>query len=378
MSEKSELKLPAGKFLSFGPIELWVGNAKQAASYYITRFGFEPFAYKGLETGSKEIVTHVVKQNNIYFSFSSALKPNNKLLGDHLVKHGDGVRDISFIVSDVDSIYKAAVAKGAKSILKPTTVKDEDGTIIYATLQTYGETTHTLIDNSKYKGFFPGFKKETKEDPFVKLVKPTLLQHVDHCVGNQGWDEMVKVADWYKDKLGFVRFWSVDDKQVHTEFSALRSIVMSDVDYKVKMPINEPAKGKKMSQIEEYVNYYGGPGCQHIALRTDDILTSVSRLRERGVEFLTIPSTYYKNLRKRLEDSSIKVEEDLKIIEKFNILVDFDENGYLLQIFTKPVEDRPTLFYEIIQRRNNDGFGIGNFKALFQSIEEEQFKRGSV
>jgi len=268
-----------------------------------------------------------------------------------------------------------------KSIQKPTIIENEkDGKIILSSVQTYGDTIHTFVERKNFKGhFLPGFKDTSNlKDVFEKFTDPINLEIIDHVVGNQTWNEMDDVVNWYKEKLGFIRFWSVDDKQIHTDFSALKSTVVCDVDENVKMPINEPAKGKKVSQIEEYVEFYGGVGVQHIALKTEDILDSVTKLKQRGVEFLTIPDTYYSNLEKRLSDSNIKVAEDLSTIKKLGILCDFDEQGYLLQIFTKPVEDRPTVFFEIIQRRKNKGFGVGNFKALFQAIEMEQEKRGTL
>jgi 4-hydroxyphenylpyruvate dioxygenase len=296
-----------------------------------------------------------------------------------LEHHGDGVKDVAFRVDNVDAIYNAAVTNGAISIQEPTDLKDEDGVVRVAAVQTYGDTIHTFVDRSNYNGpFLPNYRLNNAEDPLSKITADVELRLIDHIVGNQDWDGMKPACEWYEEKLGFHRFWSVDDKQIHTEFSALKSIVMTDKDENIKMPINEPAKGKKKSQIEEYVDFYGGAGVQHIALKTEDIIKSVSYLRERGVEFLSVPSTYYDILRKRLETSDIKVTEDIDTIQKLHILVDFDENGYLLQIFTKPVEDRPTLFLEIIQRHNNSGFGVGNFKALFKAIEDEQALRGNL
>ncbi|KAL0476391.1 4-hydroxyphenylpyruvate dioxygenase [Acrasis kona] len=316
--------------------------------------GFKHVAYRGLETGSREVVTHVINQKGIYLAFSSTLRPNNKEMGDWLSLHGDGVKDVA--VSDVDAIYNAAVTNGATSIKEPHEVKDESGTVRLASVQTYGDTIHTFVDRSNYKGvFLPGFRASEVNDPLAKFTDEIDLEVIDHIVGNMDWNGMKNACDWYEEKLGFRRFWSVDDNQIHTEFSALSSIVMTDVDEKVKMPINEPAKGKKKSQIED-----------------------VKLLKDRGVDFLSVPDTYYDLLRKRLANSDITVTEDLDAIQKLNILIDFDENGYLLQIFTKPVEDRPTLFFEVIQRHNNNGFGVGNFRALFKAIEDEQAKRGTL
>lgn len=368
-----------GQYYGFDHVVFWVGNAKQAASYYITRMGFERVGYRGLETGHRDVVSHVVRQKDITLVFQSALTPGNKEMGDHLVLHGDGVKDIAFTVDDARAIYQRAVSRGAKSVREPWEETDEHGTVVMATVQTYGDTVHTFIERKNYKGFFlPGFIQVGEKDPLVGVLPATKLDFIDHIVGNQPDNEMVAVAEWYEKCLAFHRFWSVDDSQITTEYSSLRSIVVTDYDEKVKMPINEPAQGKKKSQIQEYVDYYGGAGAQHIALNTQDILTAVSHLRARGVEFLPVPSTYYENLRARLETSKVRIAEALTELEKLSILVDYDDEGYLLQIFTKPVEDRPTLFYEIIQRRNHNGFGAGNFKALFEAIEGEQQKRGNL
>lgn len=382
-NEQNKATVPASKFYAFDHIQFIVGNAKQAASYYITRFGFQKLAYKGLETGDRTTTTHVIKNGNVIFAFSSAMNPGNKEFGAFLEQHGDGVKDVAFTVEDARKIYDAAVANGAKSIREPHELKDEHGTVVLASVQTYGDTVHTFVERKNYKGvFLPGYRTYTEEqikaEPINQVFADPKLIRVDHIVGNQDWNEMEPAVQWYMEKLGFHRFWSVDDKQIHTEFSALKSIVVTDKDENIKMPINEPAEGKKKSQIQEYVEFYGGAGVQHIALLTNDIIHTVSNLRSRGVEFLPIVSSYYEHLRKRLAHASIQVKEDLDTIEKLHILVDFDDKGYLLQIFTKPVEDRPTLFYEIIQRANNDGFGIGNFKALFQAIEDEQAKRGNL
>lgn len=373
-------KPESGRFVSFDHVTFWVGNAKQAASYYITRMGFEPFAYKGLETGSRDIASHAVKQNKIIFVFQSMLNPNRpKDFGDHLVKHGDGVKDIAFEVEDLPAIFNRALARGAVVVRKPWEESDDKGTVKMAQIQTYGDTTHTLIDRSKYKGLFlPGYEAVKGTDPLVKLLPKVGLNFVDHIVGNQPDAEMEPIADWYEKNLMFHRFWSVDDTQVHTEYSALRSIVVTNYEETIKMPINEPAPGKRKSQIQEYIDYYGSGGVQHIAMNTDDIITAVSKLQERGMQFLDIPETYYKNLRERLKKSKCKVKEDMEKIQKLKILIDYDENGYLLQIFTKIMQDRPTLFLEVIQRHNHQGFGAGNFKSLFEAIEMEQADRGNL
>jgi len=371
-------KPAVGNYYGFDHVVWWVGNAKQAAEWYCIRFGFEPVAYRGLETGHREVVSHVLKQGNIFFVFQSPLNPGNKAMGDHMMQHGDGVRDVAFTVDDARAIYEKAVSRGAKSIREPWEEKDEHGTVIMATVATYGDTHHTFVQRKDYKGtFLPGYAPARK-DPVLAVLPEVGLDFIDHCVGNQPDNEMEPVCKWYEKMLDFHRFWSVDDKQIMTEYSALRSVVMTDYDEKVKMPINEPAVGKKKSQIQEYVEFYGGAGVQHIALNTKDVLKAVAALRARGVEFLPAPKAYYDNLRLRLAASPVKVKEDLAEIEKLSILVDYDDNGYLLQIFTKPLQDRPTVFIEIIQRNNHNGFGAGNFKALFEAIEAEQARRGNL
>jgi len=370
---------PGGKFTAFDHMTVWVGNAKQAASFYCTRMGFEPLAYKGLETGSRSVVAHVVRQNKIILNFMSALEPSNKEMGDHLVKHGDGVKDVSFTVEDLEFIMKKAKERGAIVVRDVWEEKDENGTVRFAIVKTYGDTTHTLVDRSRYEGpFLPGFRKAGYEDPLVAKLPKVGLNFIDHIVGNQPDLEMEDVAKWYEQNLLFHRFWSVDDTQLHTEFSSLRSIVMANWEETIKMPINEPAKGKKKSQIQEYVDYYGGAGVQHVALNTNDIITAVTSLRARGMEFLNVPHDYYKTLRENLKNSKVKLTEDLDVLESLHILMDYDDNGYLLQIFTKPMQDRPTLFFEVIQRRNHNGFGAGNFKALFEALEKYQDERGNL
>ncbi|XP_013784232.1 4-hydroxyphenylpyruvate dioxygenase-like [Limulus polyphemus] len=368
-----------GRFLHFDHITLWVGNAKQAASYYCVRMGFEPLAYMGLETGSREVVAHVVNQNRITFVFKSALNPNNNDFGDHLVTHGDGVKDIAFTVEDLDVIVKRAKERGATIVKDIWEETDDCGTVRFATVQTFGDTTHTFVERGEYNGLFlPGYKKPLSDDILLPKLPDVGLKFIDHCVGNQPDDHMNSVAEWYEKHLMFHRFWSVDDSQVHTQYSSLRSVVVSNWEETIKIPINEPAPGKKKSQIQEYVDYYGSAGIQHIALNTDNIIETIINLRARGMKFLTIPESYYKLLREKLKNSKVKIEEDLNMIQKLHILVDFDDNGYLLQIFTKPMQDRPTLFLEAIQRHNHSGFGAGNFKALFEAIELDQGKRGNL
>lgn len=341
--------------------------------------GFEPLAYQGLETGSREMVSHVVRQGKIIYVFSSALNPGNKEMGEHMVKHGDGVKDIAFTVENCDYLVQKARERGAVIIKEPYVLEDKFGKVKLAVLQTYGDTTHTFVERTGYSGLFlPGFHAPLFKDPLLNKLPDGKLNFIDHVVGNQPDDEMVPVVEWYRRNLLFHRFWSVDDKQLQTEFSALRSIVVANYEETVKMPINEPAMGKRKSQIQEYVEYYGGPGVQHIAMNTSDIITAIQNLKERGMEFMSVPDTYYEQLRQNLQFSKVKVKEDLDVLQKLKILVDYDDNGYLLQIFTKPVQDRPTVFLEVIQRHNHQGFGAGNFKSLFEAIEADQHARGNL
>jgi 4-hydroxyphenylpyruvate dioxygenase len=301
------------------------------------------------------------------------------------VKHGDGVKDVAFEVEDLDAVFEHAVKQGAKVVREPFTEADQHGSVRMCVLQTYGDTTHTLIDRSDYASdedhFLPGFHKTPLVEPLNKngLLPHVPLLFIDHIVGNQPDNEMTDVATWYERVMAFHRFWSVDDSQIHTEFSALRSIVVTNYEETIKMPINEPAdSGRKKSQITEYVEYYGGAGVQHIALNTMDIIAAVSAMRARGVQFLHVPATYYKTLREHLQTAKIKIEEDMDTLEKLHIMIDYDDDGYLLQIFTKNQQDRPTVFFEIIQRHNHSGFGAGNFKSLFEAIELDQAERGNL
>ncbi|XP_073523679.1 4-hydroxyphenylpyruvate dioxygenase isoform X2 [Phyllobates terribilis] len=348
-TDKGE-KHERGRFLTFHHLTFWVGNARQAASFYCDKMGFEPFAYKGLETGSRDLVSHVVKQNKIFFIFQSPLNPGNQEMGQHLNKHGDGVKDVAFQVEDCEFLFQ------------------------------YGDTTHTLVEYlGPYQGvFLPGFKKPLYSDPLLSSLPSGCLNFIDHIVGNQPDNAMEPIVNWYQKCLLFHRFWSVDDKQIHTDYSALRSIVVTNYEETIKMPINEPAPGKKKSQIQEYVDYYGGAGVQHIALNTSDIIKAVKNLKSRGMQFLSAPDTYYDELRKNLKSAKITVKEDISVLQELKILVDYDDNGYLLQIFTKPAQDRPTLFLEVIQRYNHYGFGAGNFKSLFEAIEADQDARGNL
>ncbi|CAG2102245.1 unnamed protein product [Medioppia subpectinata] len=368
-----------GRFVHFDHITFWVGNAKQAALYYCVHLGFTPYAYRGLETGSREVVAHVVKQNDVLFEFQSALNPGNSEMGAHLVKHGDGVKDIAFSVENIDFIVSKAKEKGALVVRDIHQESDSFGTVKLATVQTFGDTTHTFVERTNYKGLYlPNYKTTPLDTGLLATLPRVGLRFTDHCVGNQPNDAMESVTQWYEKSLLFHRFWSVDDKQVHTEYSALRSIVVTNWDETIKMPINEPAPGKRKSQIQEYIDYYGGAGIQHIALNTENIIEALKALRARGMEFMKTPDSYYKQLKEKLKTSKVKIVEDMDVLQELNILIDYDDNGYLLQIFTRPMQDRPTLFIEVIQRRNHSGFGAGNFKALFQAIEAEQEIRGNL
>lgn len=387
---------PPADFTGYDHVTWWVGNAKQAAAYYMTLFDFKNTAYRGLETGSRYFASYVVCNDGVRFVFTSPLRseahlPEDEPISDadrkllkemhaHLERHGDAVKDVAFEVDNVAAVYEKAVAEGAIGVQGPTETKDDHGAVTTAVICTYGDTTHTLINRRGYAGpFLPGFRVGKDRTASVELPKVP-LQRIDHCVGNQSWNEMVSACAFYEQCLSFHRFWSVDDSQICTEFSALNSIVMASPNNLVKMPINEPAPGKKKSQIEEYVIFNSGPGVQHIALLTPDIITSVSALRARGVEFINVPATYYDTMRQRLktEKRSWQLKEDLDTIQRLNILIDYDEGGYLLQLFTKPLMDRPTVFIEIIQRNNFEGFGAGNFKSLFEAIEREQAERGNL
>lgn len=369
-----------GEFKCFDHVTFWVGNAKQAAGFYCAHMGFEPLAYKGLETGERNVVCHVVKHGDILFEFQSALNPGNTEFSKHLERHGDSVKDVAFTVHDCPSLMEVVKLKNAAVVVKDVWKEsDENGEVTFACVKTYGDTTHTLVERSNYKGvFLPGYKKPLIVPAFYDTLPKPDLKFIDHIVGNQPDNEMTPAADWYENNLLFHRFWSIDDDLMHTEYSALRSTVVTNYQETIKMPINEPAPGKRKSQIEEYCEYNDGPGVQHIALNTSDILNAVTKLRERGMEFLTIPDTYYDCLKKNLLQSRTKVKEDMDMLQKHRILVDFDENGYLLQIFTKPMQDRPTFFLEIIQRNNHQGFGAGNFKTLFEAIEIDQAARGNL
>jgi len=352
-------------------VEHYVGNAKQAAHFYQTVFGFELKAYSGLETGNRETVSYYLEQNNIRFVLTSSLKSDSPV-ARHIARHGDGIRDIAMHVEDVDRAFKETVKRGAKAVEEPHDLSDKHGTLRKAAISTYGDTIHSLVSRVDYDGvFMPGFKeKETT----LSDVEPVGIQFVDHCVGNVEEGKMNDWVDFYRDVMGFTQYIHFDDKDISTEYSALMSKVMAGGRGMIKFPINEPAQGKRKSQIEEYLDFYEGPGVQHVALLTGDIIKTVSKLKDRGLEFLHVPTTYYEELEGRVG----KIDEPVDKLEELGILVDRDDEGYLLQVFTKPVVDRPTLFFEIIQRKGARGFGKGNFKALFEAIEREQEARGNL
>ena len=351
-------------------LEFYVGNAKQAAMYYQTCFGFEWIAYSGPETGIRDRVSYVLKQGKIRLVLTSALHGDSPI-AEHVRKHGDGVKVLALEVDDAEKSFYETARRGAKPAIEPETHEDGQGKIVTASIHTYGDTLHTFVERKDYHGpFMPGFEERRS----AIEVKPIGLKYVDHCVGNVGWGEMNQWVEFYEKVMGFSLLVTFDDKDISTEYSALMSKVVSNGNGYIKFPINEPAEGKKKSQIEEYIDFYEGPGVQHIAVATDDIAFTVSELRKRGVEFLYVPDNYYDDLIDRVG----KIEEEVSLLKDLNILVDRDEEGYLLQIFTKPVQDRPTVFFEIIQRKGAQSFGKGNFKALFESIEREQALRGNL
>ncbi|OIO08646.1 MAG: 4-hydroxyphenylpyruvate dioxygenase [Flavobacteriales bacterium CG03_land_8_20_14_0_80_35_15] len=352
-------------------VELYVGNAKQAAHYYKTAFGFQSLAYAGLETGLTDRTSYVLAQDKIRLVLTTPMPNTHQEIFEHITKHGDGVKVIALWVDDATKAWNETTKRGAKSFLKPTTESDKNGIVIKSGIQTYGDTVHLFIERKNYHGIFlPKYQKwESNYNP------PDVgLRYIDHMVGNVGWEEMNVWAKFYRDTMGFANLITFDDKDISTQFTALMSKVMTNGNGRVKFPINEPAEGLKKSQIEEYLDFYSGPGCQHIAVATNNIIETVKALTQRGVEFLYVPGTYYDTVLDRVGE----IDEDLKQLKSLGILVDRDDEGYLLQIFTKPVSDRPTLFFEIIQRKGAQSFGKGNFKALFESIEAEQERRGTL
>lgn len=351
-------------------VEFYVGNAKQAAHFYKTAFGFQSLAYAGPETGVKDRASYVIRQNKLTFVLTTPLRTGNPI-ADHIYKHGDGVKFLSLRVNDAADAWKQTTSRGAKSYMEPEKLTDQHGEVVMSGIHTYGDTVHLFIERKNYSGpFMPGFKKwESNYNP-----ASTGLLYVDHCVGNVSWNQMNPWVSFYENVMGFRNILSFDDNDISTEYSALMSKVMSNGNGFVKFPINEPAEGKKKSQVEEYLDFYQGEGVQHVAIATSNIIQSVTELQNRGVEFLKVPGNYYDTLLDRVG----KIDEDLKPLSELGILVDRDDEGYLLQIFTKPVEDRPTLFFEIIQRKGAKSFGKGNFKALFEAIEREQELRGNL
>src|SRR6187399_245985 len=352
-------------------VEFYVGNAKQAAHYYMSAFGFQPLAYSGPETGIKDRASYAVRQNKLTLVLTTPIRPNNEM-ADHIYKHGDGVKALALKVDDATSAWEETTKRGAKSYMQPHRLKDNDGEVVVSGIHTYGDTVHLFIERKNYNGqFMPGYREWS--NPYYQPTDTGLL-YVDHCVGNVGWNQMNPWVNFYQDVMGFRNILTFDDKDISTEYSALMSKVMSNGNGFVKFPINEPAEGKKKSQVEEYLDFYNGEGVQHVAIATADIVKTVSELQKRGIDFLTIPSSYYEEVLDRVG----KIDEDLAPLQKLGILIVRDEEGYLLQIFTKPVEDRPTLFFEIIQRKGAKSFGKGNFKALFEAIEREQGERGNL
>ena len=351
-------------------IELYVGNAKQSAHFYKTAFGFQSEAYAGLETGLKDRVSYVLKQNKIRIVLTSPLQKDGEI-NQHINIHGDGVKVVALWVEDAKKAWEETTSRGAKSYMKPTVEKDEHGEVIRSGIYTYGETVHVFVERKNYNGvFLPGYKKwESHYNP-----TPVGLNYVDHMVGNVGWGEMKKWCEFYAKIMGFAQIISFTDDDISTDYTALMSKVMSNGNGRIKFPINEPAKGKKKSQIEEYLDFYNDSGVQHIALATNNIVETVSAMRDRGVEFLYVPETYYDDLLERVGD----IDENVEVLKEHGILIDRDDEGYLLQLFTKPVVDRPTMFFEIIQRKGAQSFGVGNFKALFEAIEREQGNRGTL
>ncbi|HWN18266.1 MAG TPA: 4-hydroxyphenylpyruvate dioxygenase [Gemmatimonadales bacterium] len=351
-------------------VEFYVGNAKQASHYYRTAFGFQLVAYRGPETGTRDRATYLMQQNKVRLLLTSPLSPEHPAAA-HIAQHGDGVRDIALWVDDARKAFSDAVERGAKPVQKPTVMRDEAGEVVIAAIHTYGDTIHSLVERRNYKGLFlPGFQ------PVAPRYNPSPvgLQYVDHCVGNVELGAMNTWVSFYQEVMGFRNLISFDDKDISTEYSSLMSKVVASGNDRIKFPINEPAQGRKKSQIDEYLDFYRGPGVQHLAIATDNIIETVTALRDRGVDFLQVPKAYYDSVLDRVGH----IDEDLAPLKELGILVDRDDEGYLLQIFSKPVEDRPTLFYEIIQRKGAKSFGKGNFKALFEAIEREQASRGNL
>jgi 4-hydroxyphenylpyruvate dioxygenase len=370
MSTAAEARSSPLAQIDWDYVEFYVGNAKQAAHYYMSSFGFEQIAYAGPETGIRDRVSYLLEQNKLRFVLTASLLPDDEI-AKHVALHGDGIKDIAILVADANAAFEMAVRGGARVVLEPTILEDDTGRLIKATIATYGDTVHSFIQRDGYQGTFaPGFVESRKS---IGSAKPG-LQFIDHCVGNVGWGEMDVWGEFYARVFGFSQLVSFDDKDISTEYTALRSKVMTDPRHRVKFPINEPAQGKKKSQIEEYLEFYRGAGVQHMAIRTDDIAATITALKRNGVDFLDTPDSYYDMLQERVG----RIDEAIETLRELRILVDRDDMGYMLQIFTKPLQDRPTVFFEIIQRKGSLSFGKGNFKALFVSIEREQEKRGTL
>ena len=351
-------------------VEFYVGNARQAAYFYRAAFGMSLVAYAGPETGQRDRASYVLQQGKVRFVLTTALRSDSEI-GRHVHTHGDGVRAIALWVDDARQSWLATTSRGARSVQEPTELSDEQGRVVVSSIAAYGDTVHTFVERTHYQGaFFPGYKAVEHDE----IARPVGLLHIDHIVGNVGWNSMNQWVDFYRDVMGFGLYQHFDDNDISTEYSALMSKVMANGNGYVKFPINEPAEGRRKSQIEEYLDFYQGPGVQHMALATNDILSTVSKMKQQGVDFLTVPHSYYTDLQDRIG----KIDEPIEDLEKLGILVDRDNEGYMLQIFTKPVEDRPTVFYEIIQRKGSRSFGKGNFKALFEAIEREQELRGNL
>lgn len=352
-------------------VEFYVGNAKQSAHYYMSAFGFQPIAYAGPETGMKDRCSYVVRQHKLTFVLTTPLRPDNDI-ADHIYKHGDGVKVLALRVDDATSAWEETTRRGGKSCMEPQRLSDDQGEVVLSGIHTYGDTVHLFVERKNYNGpFMPGYRAWAT--PQFQVADTGLL-YVDHCVGNVGWNQMNTWVSFYEKVMGFQNILTFDDEDISTEYSALMSKVMSNGNGFVKFPINEPAEGKKKSQVEEYLEFYNGEGVQHVALATSDIVTTVRDLMSRGVEFLKVPASYYEDLEERVG----KIDEDMEPLKELGILVDRDNEGYLLQLFSKPVQDRPTLFFEIIQRKGAKSFGKGNFRALFEAIEREQAARGNL
>ncbi len=364
---------PEGDFLPLDGIdyiEFYVGNARQAAHFYRSAFGMILVAYRGPETGCRDCATYVLQQGKIRFLLTTPLRPEHPVM-DHIRLHGDGVKDVAFSVDDAESAYRETTGRGARGVLEPATMRDGHGEVKTSAIAAYGDTIHSFVERKGYRGaFMPGFEPVARPD----AANPAGLKHVDHVVANVGWGEMDRWVRFYEQVMGFRLYQHFDDKDVSTEYSALMSKVMANGNERIKLPINEPAAGKRKSQIEEYLDFYRGPGVQHIAMSTGDIIETVSRMRNRGVEFLRVPAAYYEELSRRVG----RIDEPVGRLADLGVLVDRDDEGYMLQIFTAPVEDRPTLFFEVIQRKGSRSFGKGNFKALFEAIEREQARRGNL